>query len=244
MGYTASVDQAVAAAIAGIPDQALQVNVNDIIIPSDMTNILAAFAVGPSLTRVQLVSPSLRAVWNQEVFGIDLNAATTDALLLEYYGQNAIPLAPGEPLNAFFAEGAAGASRGTVLVWLCDTPPGPILADIRTIRVTGAFTAVANTWTNGNLVFNDTLPAGTYALVGAQIISANMQAFRFVFKGGFYRPGAIAGAALSTRQNQLFRHGNMGQWGQFQNLTPPSIDVLCNGADTSFQGVLDLVQVG
>lgn len=243
-GWTASADQAALAALPGIQDQALQVNTNDIIVPNDLTSLLATYAVGPSLTRAQIVSPSLRAVWNNEIFGLDLNAATTDELLLEYYGQNAIQLAAGEPLNAFMSEGAAGASRGTVLAWLCDSPPGPILADIRTMRVTGSFTAVANAWTNGNLVFNDTLPAGNYALAGAQIISTNMQAFRFVFKGGFYRPGAIGGAALSTRQNQLFRHGNMGVWGTFMNLTPPSIDVLCNGADTSFQGVLDLIPLG
>lgn len=243
-GYSASQDSAVLLAAAGIPDQSLQVNVNDVIVPSDLNNLLAAYVLGPNVTRAALVSPSLRSVFNQELFGIDVAATPTEQLLLEWYGQNAIPLAAGEPLTAQFAESAAGVSRGTVLVWLCDTVPQPIMADIRTIRVSSAQAVIANVWSNINLTFNDSLPSGTWGLAGAMLQSANMQAFRFVFKGGYYRPGAIGLTTLTQRENPLFRHGNMGIWGPFENLTPPSVDILANGADASFQGVLDLVRLG
>lgn len=243
-GYSASQDSAVLLNAAGIPDQSLQVNVNDIIIPSDLNYLVAAYAVGPNLTRAALISPSLRAVFNQEIFGLDVAAVPTEQLLVEWYGQNAIALAPGEPVNAQFAESAAGASRGTILVWLCDNIPAPVLADMRTIRVTSTTAVVANTWSNINLTFNDVLPSGTWGIAGAMLQSANMMAFRFVFKGGYYRPGAVGITTLNQRQNTLFRHGNMGIWGTFENLTPPSVDILANGADASFQGVLDLVRLG
>lgn len=243
-GWTQSQDSAVLVPTAGLADQSLQVNGNDIIVPNDLNMLIAAYGLGPNATRVSLQAPSLRAIFNQEVYGLDVNAVATDQLLLEYYGSNAIQLAAGEPLEAWMAESNAAASRVTTLVWLCDTPPTPLNADIRTIRVTSANAAVANAWTNIVLTFNDVLPSGTYALMGMQLQSANMQAFRCVFKGGMYRPGALGQTAISTRQNQIFRHGGMGIWGTFENLTPPSIDVLCNGADAAFAGVMDLAYLG
>lgn len=243
-GWTQSQDSAVLVPTAGLADQSIQVNGNDIIVPNDVNQLMAAYALGPNLTRASLQAPSLRAIFNQEVYGIDVNAVATDQLLLEWYGANAIQLAAGEPFEAWMAENNAAASRGTILVWLCDTPPSSLNGDIRTIRVTSANAAVANAWTNITLAFNDVLPSGTYALMGMQLQSTNMQAFRCVFKGGMYRPGAIGQPAITTRQNQVFRHGGLGVWGTFENLTPPSVDVLCNGADAAFAGVMDLVYLG
>jgi hypothetical protein len=74
--------------------------------------------------------------------------------------------------------------------------------------------------------------------------SANGHAFRFSFKGGSYRPGWLMKTALSQRDHDRARFGGLGVWGTFEHLTPPSVDVLCNGADASFQGVLDVVYLG
>lgn len=243
LGYTQSQDSAVLINAAALADQSLQVNGNQIIVPNDLTNLIFMYALGPSATRAQLVSPSLRRMFNEEIFPIDLNAIATDQMLIDFLGQSPILLDPGEPLEGWMAEGAAGASRVTILAALADASPIPVAGDIHTIRVTSTGVAVANAWTNVTLAFNDVLPSGTYALVGAAMQSANMQAFRFVFKGGMYRPGGIGSALISTRVADEFRNGMMGSWGEFENLTPPSMDVLCNGADSAFAGVLDLIQI-
>lgn len=242
-GYTQSQDSAVLVPTAALQDQSLQINGNDVIIPDELTNIIGAYGLGPSATRVSLQSPSLRRMFNQEVEPLDLNAIATDQLLLNWYGFSPLVVDPGEPFELWMAEGAAGASRVTGLVWICDTPPQPVIGDIHTIRVTSTNTAVANAWTNVTLTFNDVLPSGTYALVGAAMQSATLQAFRFVFKGGSWRPGALGQATIGTRVNPIFRNGNLGDWGDFENLTPPSMDVLCNAADAAFAGVLDLIQL-
>lgn len=242
-GYTESQDSAILVPSAALQDQALQVNGDQVIVPSDLTNLIGAYAVGPNATRAQFVSPSLRRMFNQEVEPLDLNAIATDQLLLNWYGMSPLVLDGGEPLEAWMAEGAAGASRVTILGWLADAPPQPIVGPIHTIRVTATGTAVANAWTNVQPVFNDVLPSGTYALVGASIQSATIQAFRFVFKGGYYRPGGLGQATIGTRLNEIFRNGNLGTWGEFENLTPPSMDVLCNAADSAWTGVMDLVQI-
>lgn len=240
-GYTQSQDSAVLVPIAAIPDQGILTSGNDITVPDDLPLIIGTYALGPSLTRAQITSPSIRRQWTQELIKLDLSATPTDQLLFTDHTQNPIVLDTDEFLDANMAEGAAGASRGTVLVWLADTPPQAYSGDIRSIRITSATAAVANTWSNIPIAFNDSLPAGQYALVGMMLQSANMQAFRVAPRGESYRPGAIGVTALSQRHNHLFRMGGLGEWCTFSHNVPPSVDVLCNGADAAFIGVMDLV---
>lgn len=243
-GFSQSQDTAVLANMTALLDQSMQINGNDIIIPSAIPLVVGVAAIGPSLTRAQIASPSIRRSFNEEILPLDLTATPSDPFRIMWLGDNPITLDPAEQLNALMAEGAAGASRGTVLVWLADAPLVEQPGNIRTIRVTSAGTAVANVWSNITLTFNDTLPAGQYAIVGASMQSANMQAFRFVGKGDAWRPGALGITALSQVENPMFRMGGLGVWTVFEHNTPPSMDVLCNGADSSFQGVVDLVFLG
>lgn len=241
-GFTQSQDSAALATVAALTDQSLQVNGNDLIVPDDLPLILGYYGLGPNLTRAQLVSPSLRASWAEEISPQDVAAIPASPYAFHYLGDQAIALVADEALNALAAEDAVGVARATILVWLADQVPIPLTGvEVRSVRVTGAFTATANVWTNGNLSFSDSLPSGQYALVGARLASANLQAFRFAFKGGQYRPGAIGRAGVGGLESDLFRRGKLGEWGRFQHNTPPSIDVLCNGADAAFAGILDLV---
>lgn len=242
-GYTSSLDSAILVPTLPLQDQMLQVNGNDVIIPNDLTQIMGVYAVGPNATRVSLQSPSLRRMFNQEIEPLDVAAIATDQLLLNWYGDSPLQLDGGEPFEAWMAENNAAASRVTTLIWLCDTVPQRAMGDIHSIRVTATTAAVANVWTNMQLTFNDVLPSGTYALVGAAMQSATIQAFRFVFKALPWRPGAIGQPTVGARLNPIFRNGALGSWGEFENLTPPSMDVLCNAADAAFAGVLDLVQL-
>ena len=83
-----------------------------------------------------------------------------------------------------------------------------------------------------------------YDIVGARFRSTNIIAFRFVFVGGKYRPGAIGYAATTSLDYDKFRAGNLGVWGSFAHNAPPTVDVLANVADTSEVGELDLVYTG
>lgn len=243
-GFSQSQDSAVLVTTAALLDQAVQVNGNDIIVPDDLSLLGGFYVVGPNATRANILSPSLRRTFPNEIAGLDVSATPTDQLLITWLGDSAIQLDPGEQLNAQMAENNAAASRVTILAWLCDRPPQSLTQDIRTIRVSSSGTAVANAWTNVILTFNDVLPAGQWAIVGATMQSTNMQAFRFVPKGGSYRPGWVGVTAVTQRQHPLSRMGGLGVWCDFSHLTPPSMDVLCNGADAAFAGELDLVYLG
>lgn len=243
VGYTESQDSATLVNVAALADQSVRVNGDDIIIPRGLNFLLGAYALGPNVTRAQLLSPSLRRVFNQEIGPIDVAALPTSPVPFNLFAPNILELDEDEALNAQAAEDAAGASRATVLVLLGDGPIEPVTGDLHTVRVTGATTLVANAWTNGALTFDQTLPAGRYQLVGARMRSTNLQAFRFVFIGGTWRPGSIGNALVSDLDIPGQRGGGWGVWGEFEHNTPPTVDFLANGADTAEAGELDLIKV-
>lgn len=244
LAWSQSVDSAGALTpLAALADQSVRVNGNDIIVPTGLQNLVAYYGLGPSISRGQLVSPSLRRYLNPEISPLDVNALPTPPIGFSDISENPILLDAEEALDANFAETAAGASRGTIAAWLADGPIERVSGDIRTVRVTATTTLVANAWTNGAITFDQTLPAGTYQCVGARFFSTNGQLFRMVFVGGQWRPGALMMQSATQDDPDSMRYGKFGIWGEFRHNTPPTIDWLANGADTAETGVIDLIKI-
>lgn len=231
------------AGLVGAADQSVRVVGNDIYVPNDFRGLWGGYAVGVTLTRAQLSSPTLRRTFLYEVAPLDAGAAlpsTPAKIFLE--DDSPIMLDGGEALDANITNTAS--DRETVLAFLAPGPSKPDQRPFFTLRVTGAGTAVAGAWTLVTLTFDQTLPAGKYAVVGARFRSTNLIAFRFVFVGGKFRPGAPGFAASSVLDFQKFRGGNLGVWGEFAHNAPPTMEVLANAADAAFTGELDLVYEG
>jgi len=243
IAWSAAVDQVALAAIAAVPDPHVRVNINDIIVPTAISQLVGAYGLGINLTRLQMVSPSLRRLLNLEVAPFDRLALPAVPFKLHDLRANPIDLDGEEALNAFTAEDGAGATRMNALAWLADGPVAPIKGDIRTVRVTAATTLVAFNWTNGALTFDQSLPAGRYQLVGARFASAGLIAARCVFPGSPWRPGVIGIVADSGAEGEIFRRGNWGIWGEFSHNTPPTIDFLSATADAAETGELDLIKI-
>jgi len=243
VGWTESQDSAVLVNVAALADPHIRVNGDDVIVPAEINNLVMAYGLGPNLTRIQLVSPSLRRVLNPEISPVDIAAEPTFPTPLVDWRANPIQLDPEEALDAQAAEDGAGATRATVLAWLADKAIAPVQGDIRPTRATNTTTLVANAWTNGALTFADQLPAGRYQAVGGRFFSAGLQAWRLVFVGYTWRPGAIGCDTAADPDDRTFRAGNFGVWGEFNHNTPPTVDFLSNSADTSQIGVLDLIKI-
>lgn len=249
VGWTQSQDSAVLVPVAALADPHVRVSGNDIIVPGEQPNqpplnaLVGMYALGPNLTRGQLISPSLRRLLNPEISPLDIGAEPASPTPWNDLRFNPIMLDPEEALDAQAAENGAGATRATILAWLADKAIEPVTGDIRSVRVTNTTTLVANAWTNGALTFDQSLPAGRYSIVGGRFVSAGMQAWRCVFVGYQWRPGAIGYDTDSEVENAAFRYGGLGSWGEFNHNTPPTIDFLSNSADTSQTGVLDLIKL-
>jgi len=228
--------------LAAVPDPHVRVVGNDIYVPVDFKYLWGAYPVGASITRAQLSAPSLRRTFLPEQAPLDQAAIPSSPNKLEIQEDSPLQLDGGEAIDALITNTAS--DRESVLVWL---GPGPSKPDTRptfTLRVTATTTLVAGQWTNGAITFDQTLPAGRYDVLGARFRSANLIAFRFVFVGGTYRPGAIGYQVASNIDNLKFRFGNLGIWGNFAHNAPPTVDFLANAADAAETGELDLVYVG
>jgi len=229
--------------LPAVADPHVRVVGNDIVVPADFKYLWGGYAVGPTITRAQFSSPSLRRTFLPEIAPLDFGAALP-ASPAKFFIQDDSPiqLDGGEALDVLLTNTAS--DRETILAFL---GPGASKPDVRpsfTMRVTATPTAVAGAWTNGAVTFDQTLDAGSYDIVGARFRSTNLIAFRFVFVGGTYRPGAVGYAATTSLDNPKFRSGNLGIWGSFRHNAPPTVDFLANAADASFAGELDLVYTG
>lgn len=242
VGYTESQDSSTLTNVAALADPHVRVSGDDISVPAGLNYVGGVYAIGGSITRAQLVSPSIRRRYPLEVVPVEVSAEPADPVKYFPLFNNPIQLDPDESLNFQAAENGAGANQSSGFVWLTDGPISPISgAEIFTIRATNTSTLTAYVWTNGALTFNDTLPAGDYALVGARASSAGLIAFRFVFSQYAWRPGAIGMDTVGEVGAPIFRFGALGEWGQFSHNTPPTVDFLSLSADTSQTVDLDLI---
>jgi hypothetical protein len=243
--YHENINTAVLDYITAAADPHVRVLGDDILVPS-LSNLMGAFALGATMTQAQLSSPSLRRLSLLDVQPFNIGAEPVDTQLVstfQDYFSNPIPLVQSEALNALINQGAGGAERETVLVWFGDkvdaVPDGPRF----TLRFTNATTLVAYAWTAGALTFTQAVPAGRYAVIGGRAVSAGLIAFRLIFPGGGWRPGAIGVDLGSDAQVQRFRNGNAGSWGEFEHDLPPIAEFFSVSADTAQVVHLDLVQI-
>ncbi len=242
--FLESQDSAVLVPTAALADPSLTVSGDNIQVPNFGANLVGALALGANVTRAQLLSPSLRRVLNPEIRPVNIGAEPLSPPAAAMHVASPIPLDVGEQLQAWMAEDAAGASQVEIFVFLADGSLAPVDGEIFTVRVTNASTLVASAWTNGALTFDQTLPVGRYAIVGARFESAGLLAFRFLFQEQTARPGGIGCDAGGDIEVPGQRNGGWGVWGEFDQNTPPTVDFLSVSADTSQVGALDLIKIG
>ena len=244
IGYSESQDTSgTLTNVAALTDPHIRVVGDDVVVPDEIPYLAAAYAVGVSLTRASIVSPSIRRRYPFELTPLDAAANPASTFVFEPF-TTPIQLDASEALNFQVAEGGSGAIRDTGFVWLSDGPFSPVTgSEVFTIRATGATTLTAFAWTNCALTMNDTLPAGEYAIVGMQASSTGAIAARLVLTGQTWRPGCIATTSSLVKGHPLFRYGNMGVWGTFSHNTPPTVDFCSTSADTSQTVYLDLVMI-
>lgn len=243
VGYETSASEAALTALTPIPDGVVAIQGNDIFVPVKMGNVCGVAAMINSATatlRAQLISPSLRAIVPYDVSPITNGLVFGAFPRMNRMWATPMPLVELEPLDFQVQNGAAVMNRG--FVHFCDGPVKPVSGKVVTVRFTTSITAATASWVNGAITFGTTLPAGNYQVVGGRVWSANGVYWRLFFKGSAWRPGA---PMLNTEDNNGwddFRFGNSGVWDVFNNVTPPSVDVM-GVTDTAQAGYLDLIKM-
>ena len=231
--------------LAGIPDQHITVQGDDVRVPKGMTKLIGQACLSnadTSLTGARIETPALRRIVNIDV-GVLVNAIVfgnpPESML---HPLSPTPLVEDESMNFFIKSDDSSAATECGLVWFSDGPQQPVNADIYTIRAASAAALAAATWVNSALTFDQVLPVGEYDIVGMRVVGTNLIAARLVFVGMPWRPGVPAVNIDADLDPKWFRYGRMGVLGRFHSTTPPTLD--CLGiTDTSQTVYLDLVKV-
>lgn len=231
--------------IAGVSDDTMRVVSDDIWVGA-LNRVVALFGGGHSLQTLRLVSPSLRAFFCPYVHPYVSLAA--DAYWLSSpvdMCRNPIPLATNEALNAMAKVSEVHNDVDNFMgVSLADGPIAPVYGDIRTMVIEASITATQKTWVAGDLTLPADLPVGRYQIVGAMCRSNYTGIFRLIPVGGGGRPGGMIDAGNDIMDMRSQRWGNMGVWMEFDQLTPPRVEICANVTGSWYSLKLDLIKVG
>lgn len=234
-------------AVAAVADDQIFTSGDDVRVPQGLPFLLAAFALGPGVSRARIVAPSLRAFANLELAPkvVGQSVPIDDPKNLITYVNNPLPLAVGESVNFESDAGAgAGAGQTTGVILLGEGAVVPVAGSIRTVRATAAITGTENAWASGAITFSEDLPTGSYQVVGARCEADNPGAFRLIFVAGGPRPGSLSSLGDEGAEVWGSRLGMWGVWGVFDTNQPPTLEILSlAGAGSAQVLYLDILRV-
>lgn len=240
--YSASIATGVETDLAAVQDGLLTVQNGHFLPPQDLP-IWYAGAMATNVQRARFTSGSLRIPTTPYIRPITAALIPNDPVRFANYIKNPLTARQGEELAVLVIQNAAGAQRVTVPVGFgVSFEPAP-LGNIFSMRGTSVTAAVANAWTQCVVTWQDTIAAGTYAIVGLDHQSANGQMARLVVLNQYWRPGVISMPGLADKGDEFFRRGDMGVWGRFVSNYLPIPEVLCNAADAAHEFYLYFIRV-
>lgn len=224
---------------------------NIIFVPA--LNRVVALAAGVETTAAQqarLTAPSRRILALQRIAPTQGNAAAAslpgDPHKVIDLRDTPLIMVAGESAQIEINSTPAAAQIQWGIVWFADGPIAPAAVQGEfTIRATGATALVAQQWTPVTVTFSETLPRGLYQIVGFRAQSANLVAARLVFPGtgaAGWRPGVLGTNTDRHLEHPMFRHGELGVWGTFEDTAPPVVECLGAAADATETFYFDLVQ--
>ncbi len=141
--------------------------------------------------------------------------------------------------------GTANALATAIMFWGQGITPAPA-GDVFALHGTSTTAAVSLSWTQIAVTWDQTIPAGTYAVIGSQHQSTNALAHRFIFRDlqQVLRPGFASINALANISEPSYYFGGWGVLGTFNTYTYPNIEVFVNGTDNSHDVVMNIVRIG
>lgn len=231
--------------ITEIPDSILPASGSGLL-SAGLSHLHAIGFVGATCVRGQFQAPSLRDYGNMDIEPINVGTTWESPPRIRDFSMRPVPLAMSEEWDLFAANSGAGAAIESGFLWssngmLDPFPPKKIVQ----IRWTAAITLVANAWSLLQLTLAQPLYPGQYAIVGARTKSAGGLAFRFVPagnpSGAAWRPGGICTQAVDGLDHPQQRQGGWGKWLDFTNVTVPQMEIFSLSADTSEEGIIDIV---
>jgi hypothetical protein len=176
---------------------------------------------------------------------VDVGTAPTSIPAIDWYAPPYLQLNQLDETSFETTDAAAGAEQHYGFIGMTDQlTHSPPAGNIITLRATASITAGNKVWGQGSFTLDQTLPAGNYAVVGMDVIGANLIAARLLFANGGPRPGCIARTGVGNKPDLRFRGGRLGIWGTFYNTAVPYIELFGNAAPTTQTIFIDVIRIG
>lgn len=212
-------------------------------LPQESLKLFGGWFGGINLTAVSLVTPRSRAVVPPRLYPIQQTLLPPDRPHIYDRRSNPFTLNAIEEVSVTFNIGGAANAFTTAVLFVGEmldpVPPG----DVFSLHGTATTAAVANAWTQVNVVWDQTIPSGKYTVVGSQVQSATAIAHRWYFRNRPLKPGFISLTSLGNISDPSYYFGGWGSLGSFDTTVYPFLEVFCNGADAAHDVVINMVKV-
>ena len=150
----------------------------------------------------QITTPYIRPFDDSGVFASDTEIAD--------YTRNPLVFAALEEIELLMFQDNASTQEGYTVVGMTESSVPAPSGDIYTLRGTHSTTLAAANWTNTEMTWQDSLPAGRYSVVGMMYFGATAKAARLIMDQEFFRPGCCGWADPQHQTDQIFRYGRLG----------------------------------
>lgn len=228
--------------VNALADQILRVGpTNGFTMPENML-LMFAMALCSTIQRAYLTSPKLVQVNPTYIRPTNLGLQPLLNPNVAWWGPNYPTLRAQEDVLLFATE----ATGGNPVIGLLGVGPmvEPLPAgEIYTVYATSTTAAVATTWTQVAYTLTQSLPQGTYAMVGSQISSTTGVAHRWTFPNQSYRPGFPSNLLETSQPWDGVLDRRLGKMGQFPQYNTPLLEVLCTATDAAHQIFMDLIKI-
>lgn len=204
--------------------------VNNVMQLSDNWQILAARLGGVGMLRARLSSARARLNGYPNLDPLDAAVLGGDLPGFADMRDHPIQLFDGENVTIQATNAGAQATAGGLFMTrqqpIYNQPPD----GLRWISFTAAGTGTAYSWApQVNVVLDDDLESGWYAVYGLRYYEATTILARLIFKDQVERPGCIANQTKTQQPADVFNF-SLGMFGKFQSITPPFIEVFTTTA--------------
>lgn len=208
------------------------------------------YGCGLTMTRLRLSTPRLKPVTRIGINPVDQSATPTENLRLFEAWRHSIMLNPVEEIQFLRTNTTAVAERDFVILTIGDNQRNVPMGDMYVMRATTSFSPTAATWTSGVITNDDVLQPGRYSIVGTRVNNSGGIAARWIFPGApiigappQIRPGVRVDQ--SNAQEGIFwtRYGLMGEYGQFENVALPQIEIMVATVTANPEVFYDIVDV-
>lgn len=207
--------------------------------------LLWATAIGSNLEDASISAPSFSNITTPYMrSGINKLDNPSDLPNVEDMSNSPFSLAAREELSFRVNQDSAGSATdfvgGIGVAW--DKVPASN-ASYFTLHGTSTTAAVAHTWKEISVTWDNQLPAGRYQVISAGVITDQGYLFRVILANQIPRPGGLAISGFGSRNSHVFSPGYLGSWGEFESFVMPGIELFSETTTATHDVYLTIVKI-